>query len=438
MLSTTRTPAPSPTVTSQGLISDRAIRQNNSVIRQILSVVGDPSVLSLAGGLPPADALPVEALADAAERVAAAARTTPLGGAYQYGPTAGDPRLLDALRGNDLLPPGEAAIVTTGSQQALSLAAAALINPGDAVACAEPTYLGAVQALRPYRPRLIGMSSRTHDFDIETLADRLATGLQIKAAYVVSSFANPTGQSLSTTDRRRLVELSRRHGFLIIDDDPYARLRFDGSVEAPMATLGDTVLSVRSASKIVSPGLRIGWASGPGEVIDAMVRMKEGADLHTSSVSQGILAELLSVPGWLRGHLEGLRCLYGARASRFAEVLRSSCVRAGVEAHFDVPQGGMFIWPNFDGVDMDAVFPSALAHGVAVLPGSAFALTGERSPGAAEVAPDREGHARLCFVTLPEAEAEEAISRLVRALRQAVGPSGVGELRSSRAASSSG
>lgn len=392
-----------------GLLSRHGREATSSVIRDLLDWTRRPGMLSLAGGIPAAELLPVERVGEAVDRVLA----THGPAALQYGPTDGEAVLRSLVaptpeRADDV-------VVTTGSQQSLDLLARVLLDPGDTVVVEGPSYLGALSTFRAVGAHLVEVPGDAAGMDTEVLAGALDAGLRPKAVYVVPEFANPTGATLSAARRRHLVELAERHGFVIVEDDPYGALRFDGPSVAPIADRTDLAVRLGTASKTLAPGLRVGWATLPAWLRGPVVRAKQAVDLHTSTLDQLVVADVLADEDFVAGHLARLRSVYGRRC----RALVGALARVG-GGRFEVapPAGGMFAWaalhPSLR-LTADAVLPSALVGGVAFVPGSAFG----QAPGEGErlgPAGDGERRLRLCFATLDEARLADAVERLVAAV----------------------
>lgn len=380
----------------------------SSVIREVLSVVSAESVLSLAGGIPAPSCIPSQRLAEAAASVLARSGDnpgSPLGNAaLQYGETAGLPSLIGALKFSDWTDRDRPMIITAGSQQALDLLAAALLNPGDGVALGQPSYLGAIQAFSAYRPRFLPIRSDDQGLNTDDLSHLLARGERPRLVYVVSQFSNPDGSTLSEARRSHLADLAERYGFLIVDDDPYGELRFDGLALTPFRQLTDRLVTLGSLSKVLAPGLRVGWAQGPDAVIEAMERIKQARDLHTSTLSQSIAAEVLTDELFVRQHLKRLRTRYRDGARFLAEAIETQAKEFSLDAQWVQPQGGMLIWLRLPGVDTTALLPGAIDAGVAFVPGTAFSV-----PGADHWLGDAM---RLSYSTLEAADLTTAVSRL--------------------------
>ncbi|WP_214404911.1 PLP-dependent aminotransferase family protein [Pseudonocardia lacus] len=391
--------SPSPT------ISARTAGVRGSAIRDLLTLTARPDVISLAGGLPAADLLPRERIAAAAAR----ALTDPA--AVQYGETAGLARLREVVAAHETergtggargpVLPGDV-VVTSGSQQALDLLARAVLDPGDAVVVEDPGYVGALQVFQAAGAVVVPVGLDADGMRVDELADLLAGGLRPRLVHTVSSFHNPRGVTLAAERRRALAELADRHGFLVVEDDPYGLLAFDGATPAPVAAHGERVVRLGSASKVLAPALRVGWLVGPGEVTAAVELLRQGADLCGSTLTQSIAADLLGDRDWFAGHLATLRREGAARAAAFTTAVAELLP----DAVGSDPTGGMFCWLEFpEGTDTTAALPRALDAGVGFVPGSAFAV-GTPLPAAA----------RCCFASHPPEVLHEAVRRLATAL----------------------
>ena len=391
----------------QGRFAARVAAMRPSMVREMVAAAGTRPLLTLAGGLPPPEAFPFDALAAAADRLLRSGD----GAVLQYTPTEGDPRLVQLVADDverRLAIPDTAGrvLITTGSQQALDLVAKVLLDPGDVAVVECPTYVGALRAIAAYQPRIIGVPVDGDGMVTDALADLLVGGLRPKLCYLVPNFSNPSGTTLSARRRAHLAELSTRYGFLIVEDDPYGQLRFRGDDVAAIASCpGADVLYLGSFSKTIAPGLRVGYAVAPQWLGRQLVVAKQATDLTSSSLNQQLVAELLETPGWLSGHLDGLRSLYAARA----EALLSGLGRHVGERMgriLSVPHGGMFLWAAIvaDGVDAGALTTACLAHDVAIVPGTEFAVDG-----------GCEREVRLSFSLLSPADLDEAGRRIGRA-----------------------
>lgn len=380
--------------------SGAAERVGSSAIRDLLHLTERPDVISLAGGLPSAEAFPSGVLAEAA--TAALAGTG--AGALQYSTTEGRPDLRAWVADQRPVPTDpDQVLVTAGSQQALDLLARTTLSPGDTVALADPGYVGALQVLRLAGARLAGIPVDGEGLDTAALADRLAAGLRPRLVYVVAEFDNPSGVTLSEARRRHLADLADRYGFWIVEDDPYGALRWVGSGPTPMACLSDRVVGLGTTSKVLAPGLRVGWLVAPASLVGEAVILKQATDLHTSSLGQALAAALLLRPGFLAAHLDGLRDRYRRQAGALLAALEA---HIGDRLAVHRPEGGMFCWATFrDGTDTSALLPRALDAGVAFVPGAAFAVEAGHPHGL-----------RLTFATADETTLAEAARRIAAAL----------------------
>ncbi|WP_436533819.1 PLP-dependent aminotransferase family protein [Actinoplanes sp. HUAS TT8] len=338
-------------------------------MRDLLALVDRPEVISFAGGLPAPELFDVDgwrAAFDAALTGPAARRH------LQYAATEGDLRLRGhlAARMTAWGLPSQAGdvLVTTGSQQGLTLVAAALLEPGATVVVEEPTYLAALQCFGMAGARVVAVASDADGVDPDALAEVFARE-RPALLYLVPTFANPTGKTLSARRRERVAELAERYGVWIVEDDPYGELRYRGDALAPVASYGERVVFLGSLSKIGAPGLRLGWVRTPSALRAALVIAKQAADLHTSTIDQAAAAHYLAVAD-LDGHVARLRVAYRERRDTMLGLL-PQVLPAG--ATWTDPDGGMFVWVRLPGeVDTAAVLPVALAHDVAFVPGAPF------------------------------------------------------------------
>ena len=380
-----------------------AERVGSSAIRDLLALTERPDIISLAGGLPAPDTFPVGAVADAAARVLAAGPA-----ALQYGLTEGDPALRAWIaRAHDVRP--EQVLVTHGSQQALDLVVRTLLPARAAVALADPAYVGALQVLRLAGAELLALPSDEGGLVVDALAEVLAAGHRVDAVYVVPVFDNPTGATLADGRRRHLMALAAAHGFLVIEDDPYRELRFTDAVPRPLREdaravgAADRLITLGSFSKVLAPGLRVGYLVAAPELRAEVAIIKQAADLHTSTFGQRVVAEVVADGPAFAAHLDALRARYRVQAGAITDAL---VAHLGPRATFVAPTGGMFVWVEVDGVtDSDALLLAALDRGTAFVPGSAFAVDRTLRAGL-----------RLSFATVSADEIDEAIRRLAAAI----------------------
>lgn len=383
----------------------RTSRLRSSAIRDLLKVTEMPDMLSLAGGLPTADSFPLGDLRREADRLLGEFGPR----VVQYSATDGVPELrrwiastYREVLGRPIAVDGEV-VVTHGSQQALDLVAKVLVDPGDVVVSESPAYLGAVQALELFEPRFEVVPGDEHGMRVELLAERLAAGLRPRLVYVVPNFHNPSGATMSLDRRRLLAQLADQYELLIVEDDPYGAIRFAGEPLPPVAAFSERVVHLSTFSKIVAPGFRVGWMIGPPEVMSWVTRAKQAADLHTSTFAQLLLANVVDRPGWLDEQRARIVPMYRDRCHALADALESLI---GERIRFHRPEGGMFLWTEFDDVpDTSALLRHAVDAGVAFVPGSAFTI--DQAPGP---------RARFSYSTLAPDRLGEAVRRLAAGL----------------------
>lgn len=365
-----------PHVDLSARLAQRARRMNASAIREILKITQQPDVISFAGGLPAPELFPLEDVRRAADAVLSQYGPT----ALQYSTTEGHLPLREWIAARDGIRPHNVQIVT-GSQQGLDLLGKILIDEGDVVLVEAPTYLGALQSFQPYGPRYVELPTDEHGIDTDALEDVLKAH-PAKLLYAIPNFQNPTGRTLSLERRRRLLELTAQYGVLVIEDDPYGKLRFTGEELPSLYALslelagGDPeqshVIYSSSFSKTLVPGLRDAWVQAARPIIEKLVQAKQGADLHTPTLNQMIIAEL--VEDVLPRQIEIVKRAYGERARDMIARLREH-FPAGV--NFTTPEGGMFLWVTVpEGIDTVPLLARAVERKVAFVPGSPFYALG--------------------------------------------------------------
>ncbi|WP_186169933.1 PLP-dependent aminotransferase family protein [Burkholderia gladioli] len=347
-----------------------------SPIRELFRYLGLPGMISFAGGYPAAGLFDTEGLERAAQR--AYARPVRC---LQYGPTDGLPELKEALaarlasRGASCRP--EELVVTTGSQQGLDLLLRVLVAPGELVLTEQPAYPATLAALRLAQARIVTLPTDGAGLDVEALAELLDSGrvARPKLLYTVPTFANPTGATLTRERRLALLALAARHRFVIVEDDPYADLRFAGEPVPSMLALSDQVPGSRdwvvhfaSLSKIVAPGLRVGWTVAPAEIARRCTIAKQTVDLCSSPWTQAIAAEYLA-EGALERHLPLIAAAYRDKCDALCDGLEAAL---GDAIDFHRPEGGLFVWARIGGAESAALLKQAIAQNVIFVPGRAF------------------------------------------------------------------
>ena len=361
-------------------LSSGAKNITSSAIRDLLKVTEQPDVISFAGGLPAPECFPTEELAAAAERVLI---EHPIA-ALQYGPTEGYRPLREfittLMRGRGLSIPTDQILMLNGSQQGLDAVGKLFIDPGSLVLVEEPTYLGALQAWRPYNPRFISLPMDDDGLDVAALERVLQSGERPRFLYLVSCFQNPTGITPSPIRKRALLQLAATYGLPIVEDDPYGELYYEGTRPPILAAMdaemhGELrhVLYLSTFSKLLAPGLRVGWAAAPKEIVDKFAHAKQGLDLHTGSMSQAVAYEACR-DGLLDRHIPTIRATYHARRDTMLSALEQH-MPEGVS--WTRPAGGMFLWLTLPPeIDTATLLSASLEQKVAFVPGATFHANG--------------------------------------------------------------
>ncbi|MDH6568619.1 2-aminoadipate transaminase [Streptomyces sp. SAI-117] len=400
-----------PTFASVPPLAARARSVGGSPVRDILAVTARPEVINFAGGLPAPELFDAEGIAEAYRAVLDEVPQR----ALQYSTTEGEPVLRAALaermsvRG--LATDADDVLVTTGSQQALSLLATALVEPGDTVLVESPCYLAALQAFGFAGARVVAVPGDDEGPDPVALEELVARE-RPKLLYTVPTFQNPTGRTMSAERREAVASVAARRGLWIVEDDPYGELRFEGErvpwIAAHEEARDRTVL-LGSFSKVMAPGLRLGWLRAPGELRLACAVAKQAADLHTPTVNQLAAARYLAGRD-LDTHVRRVAGVYGKRRNAMLAGLAEALPEGSTWTR---PEGGMFLWARLpSSYDTTALLPQVVRRDVAYVPGAPF-YAGE---------PDRST-LRLCFVTQTPSEIAEGLRRLGEGLRGA--PAGV-------------
>ncbi len=382
-------------------LARRAARMNPSVIREILKVTERPGILSLAGGLPAPESFPVEAMRAATERVLREAPRE----ALQYAASEGYAPLREwvAAQLNEqglAATPGQV-LITTGSQQGLDLVAKVLLDPGSGVAVEAPTYLGALQAFAPYEPETISLPC---DDDGPRL-DALERARGARFLYLLPNFQNPSGRCMSAARRLAVADAAAAMGLPIVEDNPYGDLWFDSEPPPPLAARHPlNTIYLGSFSKVLAPGLRLGYVVAPTDVFPKLLQAKQAADLHTPGFNQRVVHEVIR-DGFLREHVPTIRARYRARRDAMAAALARHLPPG---CRWQAPRGGMFFWVELpEGVDAAALLPRAVERGMAFVPGAPFFA--ERP---------QANTLRLSFVTVAPEQIERGVELLAQALEE--------------------
>jgi 2-aminoadipate transaminase len=395
-----------------GLFAARTRVMKSSAMRDLMALTERADVISLAGGLPDTSSFPAESFAAIMGDVAIDSTARSL----QYGPTEG----LAVLKGciaevmaeEGMAVHPDDVLVTTGGQQVIDLVCKTLIDPGDVIIAEAPTYPGAVPTFCSYQANVVQISLDEDGMrvdELEATLDRLAAdGVRPKFIYTVPTFQNPAGTTLSLPRRRRLVEVARERELLILEDNPYGLLRYEGD---PLPTLygldgGEFVIYLGTFSKILSPGVRLGWSVGPRPVLEKMNVGKQAADLCSSSLTQYFVAAYFASGRW-QDYVHSLREIYRRRRDVMLDAL-AECL--GRESSWTHPRGGLFIWVTLpDYIDTTDLLARALDEHVAFVPGRAAFLDGR---GASSM--------RLNFSGVGESEIREGVRRIGEVVREQI------------------
>jgi 2-aminoadipate transaminase len=385
-------------------LARRAERLEPSVIREILKLTERPGILSLAGGLPAPESFPVQAMREACARVLADAPAE----ALQYAASEGFGPLRDwvsvHLAQQGLQVPAAQVLITSGSQQGLDLVGKLLIDAGSRVAVESPTYLGALQAFAPYEPEFQAL-----DCDEQgPLPQALQAAAGARFLYLLPNFQNPSGRSMGAARRLAIVQAAAQAALPLVEDNPYGELWYDAPPPPPLAaTAGEGAIYLGSFSKVLAPGLRLGYVAAPKALFPKLLQAKQAADLHTPGFNQRVAYEVLR-SGLLDTHLPQVRARYKAQRD---------AMRAALDRHlpagcrFEVPAGGMFFWIELPAaLDAGALLPRAVDAGMAYVPGAPFYCHAPRA-----------NTLRLSFVTVAPPQIEQAVAALGRVLGSAIG-----------------
>ena len=393
--------------------ADRLNNVETSAIRELFKLLGKPGIISFAGGFPDSAMFDVEGIRAASN----AALTEEPGAALQYGATEGYNPLREQLAAfmtakgaNEVAP--DNLIVTTGSQQALDLLGKTLISPGDKVIVEGPTFLATIQCFRLYGAELVSAPIDGNGVKTDEL-EKLIAEHKPKFVYLIPTFGNPSGAMLSLERRKAVLEMAVKHNTLIVEDDPYGDLYFGDAPPPSLLNLSASVPGSRellvhcgSLSKVLSPGLRVGWMIGPAELLGKATMCKQFSDAHTSTFAQATAAQYLKA-GRMPATLANVRKVYAERAQAMGDALRKEL---GDAIEFVQPQGGLFVWARLTGAggkvqDGNVLAKRAIEKGVAFVPGTPFFCAN----------PDHATF-RLSFATADADKIREGVARLAQAL----------------------
>ena len=384
-------------------LAERTAKMNSSAIREILKLTDRPGIISMAGGLPSPKAFPLDVFTTACQAVMQRDGAA----ALQYSTTEGFAPLRQAIA--NFLPwnvDPEQVLITTGSQQALDLIAKVFLDKGSRLLVEKPTYLGALQAFAPMEPVAVGVDSDDEGMLIEDFASQAGSGAdKARFAYVLPNFQNPTGRTMSEARRQALVEKAKELGIPLIEDNPYGDLWYEQEPHLPLAARNpEGVIYMGSFSKVLAPGLRIGFIVAPKSVYGKLTQAKQAADLHTPSFNQRVVAEVIK-DGFLDRHVPTIRAMYKAQRDVMLTALEREM--AGLDVQWTRPVGGMFLWVKLPaGMDAQALLAKAVERNMAFVPGAPFYADN------AEI-----NTLRLSYVTVSAEQINQGIKALADAIK---------------------
>jgi len=382
--------------------SERASQLQSSAIREILKITQRPEIISFAGGLPSPLTFPVERMKAAYDKVLSETGKQ----ALQYGPTDGYAPLREWIAGYlstpdcTILP--EQILMVSGSQQALDLLGKVLIDEGSRVLVETPSYLGALQAFSVYRPEFVSVETDEHGL-VPSSVEAVAEGARL--LYALPNFQNPTGRSLSLERRQELVATCARLGLPLIEDDPYGALSYKGEPMPRMLNMNPNgVIYMGSFSKVLTPGIRLGYVCAPLPLVRRLELAKQAADLHTAQITQMVVHEVVK-DGFLAEHIPTIRTLYANQCQAMLDAMDEMFPK---EVTWTRPEGGMFIWVELPRhIDAKQLLDQAIAARVAFVPGAPF------------YANEPSSHTlRLSFVTVPPERIREGIAVLGKLIKE--------------------
>jgi 2-aminoadipate transaminase len=391
------------------LFASRTRAEVGEGLAAILALAGNTEIISFAGGFPDPRTFPGERAAELMNELVTAGDAS----ALQYAPTQGLPGPLETVAGRLELtqgrrPAATELMITSGAIEALELVGKSFLEAGDSVVVEGPTYLGAIMAFRSFEAHVVAVTMDDGGLDVDELAGRLADGLRPKLLYTIPDHQNPAGVSLSVGRREELVELARHYGFLLVEDVAYRELGFDGATRPSLwSTAPDVTLQAGTTSKTFFPGVRLGWAAGPSEVVSQLVVAKQNTDQCAGALGQRLFEEYAR-RGWMDEQLARSRELYRRRCERMMRALEATMPP---EVEWTRPEGGFFSWLSLPlGVDGAELAQRALDRGVAVVPGAPFFPDGRGS-----------NNLRLSFSRVEDELIEDGIERLAALVSTDIG-----------------
>ncbi len=354
--------------------ADRVVPMKGSAIREMFKRMADPEIISLAGGNPASELFPSDELSKIAGKILMTQPTL----ALQYGTTDGYPAMKDCARARaekvGAVSEGDEILIMTGANQGIDLFAKSILNKGDKVIVESPSFIGSLNAFRTYECELIGIEVESDGMNIDALEKALAENPDTKMIYTIPTFQNPTGTTMSLAKRERLVELAAKYGVLVLEDNPYGDLRFSGEDVPTLKSLdkNGVVFYAGSFSKILSPGMRLGYLIGPAQLLEKTEMLKQVNDVHTPMLTQLMCVQFMKKYN-IDTYIKKNRELYGKKCKAMVETMEETFPAGKVE--WVVPDGGIFLWCTCPGIeDITPVVDRCLEKKVAIVPGSNFAI----------------------------------------------------------------
>lgn len=351
--------------------AERMDQLKASEIRELLKLTQQPEIISFAGGLPAAELFPIDTIREANDKVMKDKGRV----ALQYGPTEGyqplREQIVKLMKKQHLDADPSDILITSGSQQGLDFAAKIFVNKGDVIITESPSYLGAINAFKAYQPKFVEIDMDDDGMRMDLLEEALKTTENVKFIYAIPDFQNPSGRTMSLERRKRLVELANEYDVVIVEDNPYGELRFEGEFLPAIKHFDteDRVIFLGTFSKIFTPGLRLGWAYAGKEILQKMIFVKQGADLQSSTISQFEVAQYLE-DNDISEHIDKIRDVYRHRRDLMLKTMDEEFPE-GIK--YTRPEGGLFTWVILpEGLDAKELGTKAIERKVAYVPGSSF------------------------------------------------------------------
>ena len=388
--------------------ADRVKPMKGSAIREMFKRMADPEIISLAGGNPAAELFPADELSKIAGKILMTSPTL----ALQYGTTDGYPKMKECAKARaekaGAYNEGDEILIMTGANQGIDLTAKAIINKGDKIIVENPSFIGSLNAFRTYECQLVGVDVEEDGMSMEKLEEALKNNPDVKLLYTIPTFQNPTGTTMSLEKRKRLLELAEEYNVLILEDNPYGDLRFSGEDVPTLKSLdkNNRVIYCGSFSKILSPGLRLGYIVGPAQLLEKIEMLKQVNDVHTPMITQLMCVQFMKKYN-IDSYIEKNRQLYGKKCKVMLDTMEEVFPKGKVT--WTVPEGGIFLWCTCPGIDdVTEIVNKCLEKKVAIVPGSNFAID--------QSLPSNQF--RLNFSSVSPEKIEEGVRRLGEVLNQ--------------------